>query len=88
MIQLNDIPILALFDTRASHSFISQRACENLALVPGQIENPLQISVPSGMAMITKRACMGQSLKIGGQEFWVDLFVIIMMEFDIILRMD
>lgn len=88
MIKLSNHPILALFDTGASHSFISTQACIELELETGRTEHALTISIPSGKTMTSRKICLNQELKIEDLSFRIDLYVIDMRDFDIILGMD
>ncbi|XP_057779640.1 uncharacterized protein LOC130998227 [Salvia miltiorrhiza] len=82
------MPIIALFDTGASHSFISHAACKRLELTPQLAETTLEVSTPGGGRLAAKDIISNLELNIGAETFKADLYVISMIEFDIILGMD
>ncbi|XP_057787140.1 uncharacterized protein LOC131004467 [Salvia miltiorrhiza] len=88
MIYINETPILALFDTGASHSFISKVACEKLSIVTEVPELALSVSIPTGNTVTILEVSKGQDVKIGDLIFKADLHVIDMKGIDVIFRMD
>ncbi|XP_057770641.1 uncharacterized protein LOC130990423 [Salvia miltiorrhiza] len=78
----------ALFDTGASHSFISHAACKRLELAPQLAEITLEVSTPGNGRLTAKDIISNLELNIGAETFKADLYVITMIEFDIILGMD
>lgn len=52
MISISNIPILALFDAGATHSFISAKTYQKLGLFGEDLENALEVSLPSGKALV------------------------------------
>ncbi|CAA0819171.1 Unknown protein, partial [Striga hermonthica] len=53
MIILNDIPIFALFDTGATHSFVSKRCIEIIGAKFINTVDPLEVSLASGRKIVT-----------------------------------
>ncbi|MEJ1821087.1 retroviral-like aspartic protease family protein [Escherichia coli] len=88
IIHMSDIPVFALFDTGASHSFVSRIACERLGLVPKKSQSTLEISIPSGEVLKAKEICQNQEVEICEQKVLVNLHVIGMEDFDVIFGMD
>ncbi|XP_057790849.1 uncharacterized protein LOC131007954 [Salvia miltiorrhiza] len=88
MINVFDVPVIALFDTGASHSFISHAACKRLELTPQLAETTLEVSTPGGGRLAAKDIISNLELNIGAETFKADLYVISMIEFDIIIGMD
>ncbi|XP_057779909.1 uncharacterized protein LOC130998510 [Salvia miltiorrhiza] len=88
MINVFDVPVIALFDVGASHSFISHAACKRLELTPQLAEITLDVSTPGGGRLAAKNVISNLELNIGAETFKADVYVIAMIEFDIILGMD
>ncbi|KAH6755078.1 hypothetical protein C2S53_018348 [Perilla frutescens var. hirtella] len=88
MINMVNIPVLALFNTGAIHSFVSEKASERLKLKQIDATNALEVSIPSGKTVLANRMCLNLELKINKKNFITDLYIIDMKDFDIILGMD
>ncbi|KAH6781905.1 hypothetical protein C2S51_007198, partial [Perilla frutescens var. frutescens] len=88
MITLLETPVLALFDTGVSHLFIAESVCKKLKIEPENAENALEISIPSGKKMMSRKVCSNLELNIEGESFKSNLYVIKIQDFDIILGMD
>ncbi|XP_057791109.1 uncharacterized protein LOC131008233 [Salvia miltiorrhiza] len=78
----------ALFDTGASHSFISHAACKRLELTPQLAETTLEVSTPGGGRLAAKDVILNLELNIGAETFKAKLYVITIIDFDMILGMD
>ena len=77
-----------LFDSGASHSFITASVVIELGLEVEALEEPLYVSYPVGIRARIRIICHGCELKISGILLTVDLRVMDMSEFDVILGMD
>ena len=77
-----------LFDSGASHSFISASVVLELGLEVETLEEPLYVSFPLGIRARIGRICRGCELEISGTLLTVDLRIMDMSEFDVILGMD
>ncbi|CAA0819684.1 Uncharacterized mitochondrial protein AtMg00860, partial [Striga hermonthica] len=88
MISLCDVPIFALFDTGATHSFVSGKCLEAIGVRGVSVVDPLEISLASGRKIVTSSLAEDLSMSIGGRTLEVDAFVIEMRDFDLILGMD
>ncbi|CAA0828924.1 Unknown protein, partial [Striga hermonthica] len=88
MISLCDVPIFALFDTGATHSFVSAKCLEAIGVRGVSAIDPLEISLASGRKIVTSSLAEDLSMSIGGRTLEVDAFVIEMRDFDLILGMD
>ena len=88
MISLCDIPVLALFDTGASHSFISRDVCKRLNLELELAGEALAVSIPSGQTLLADCVCKNLDLVVGEKNFTTDLYALEMRDFDIIFGMD
>ena len=73
-----------LFDTRATHSFIS----DSLGLKMEMVENMLIIESPMGVNSRVDRICKGCVITLAYIELQVDLRVLDMTGYDVILGMD
>ncbi|CAA0816886.1 Unknown protein, partial [Striga hermonthica] len=67
MIILNDIHIFALFDTGASHSFVSKRCIEAIGVQLLDTVDPLEVSLASGQKIVTSSKAENLRLNIGGR---------------------
>ncbi|CAA0837960.1 Unknown protein, partial [Striga hermonthica] len=88
MVVLNDIPVFALFDTGATHSFRSRRCLDAIGVHAVTAVDPLEVSLASGRKIVTSAKASDLSLSIGGRVLSTDAFVLEMRDFDLILRMD
>ncbi|CAA0832545.1 Unknown protein, partial [Striga hermonthica] len=88
MISLHGVPIFALFDTGATHSFISAKCLEAIRVRGVSAVDPLEISLASGRKIVTSSLAENLSMSIGGRTLEVDAFVIEMRDFDLIHGMD
>ncbi|CAA0810868.1 Unknown protein, partial [Striga hermonthica] len=88
MIILNDVPVYALFDTGATHSFISHRCLEAIGVHSLTTVDPLEVNLASGRKIVTDSRATDLSLSIGGRILTSDAYFIRMRDFDLILGMD
>ena len=77
-----------LFDSGASHSFITASVVIELGLEVETLEEPLYVSSPLGIRAKIWMICRGCELEISGTLLTVDLRIMDMSEFDVILGMD
>ena len=77
-----------LFDSGASHSFITASVVIELGLEVKTLEEPLYVSSPLGIRARIGMICRGYELEISGTLLTVDLRIMDMSEFDVILGMD
>jgi hypothetical protein len=87
MFLANSNPTTVLFDSGASHSFISSRfvATHNLPIVT--MNHTMLVSSPGG-EMKTRRMCPAVSVSIRGVDFLSNLIILGSLVIDIILGMD
>ncbi|CAA0840262.1 Unknown protein, partial [Striga hermonthica] len=88
MIILNDVLVYALFDTGATHSFISRRCLEAIGVRSTTAVDPLEVSLALGRKIVADARATDLSLSIGGRILFTDTYVIEMRDFDLILGMD
>jgi hypothetical protein len=84
---LNKFSALVLFDTRASHSFISRAFVVKNRLPMETIGMPLRVSSPGG-EMVVSAGCRHLTLEIGKFSFPTHLAILDSQGLDIILGMD
>ena len=77
-----------LFDTGATHSFISASCANALGLKSKRVENLLLIESPMGTNARVDRICKGCVITLADRAFNVDLRILDMTGYDVILGMD
>ena len=77
-----------LFDYGASHSFIAASCVKELGLEVETLEKSLHVTSPLGTRVRVDMICRGCELEISRILLSVDLWVMNMLEFDVILGMD
>ncbi|KAI0519672.1 hypothetical protein KFK09_007126 [Dendrobium nobile] len=80
-------PVKVLFDTGASHSFVSEEFVEFVGLSSSCMLKPLTVLMPNGNQLETNKRCHVE-LVIGDRNLGADLMVLPLTEFDVILGMD
>lgn len=80
--------VYALFDTGATHSFISARFIQLIGIKPRSLEISFSVSTTLRDAILSMLICMGCKIIIGGQDHLANLIVLTMYDFDVILGMD
>ncbi|CAA0824866.1 Unknown protein, partial [Striga hermonthica] len=88
MLMLNDIPVFALFDTGATHTFISRGCLDVIGVHVSTAVDPLEVSLASGRKIVTSAKATDLSLSIGGRILSTDAYVLEMRDFDLIIGMD
>jgi hypothetical protein len=87
MLLANLYPAIILFDSRASHSFISSKFVAKHNLPITNIKYTMLVSSPGG-EIKTKHICQAISIAIRGVDFLLNLIIIDSKGIDIILGMD
>ena len=77
-----------LFDTRATHSFISSAFIISLGLCTETMCGGLVVASPMGGEMVAREVCKSCVVRIASQELTANLVVLDMVGYDIILGMD
>ncbi|XP_071680330.1 uncharacterized protein [Lolium perenne] len=87
MFPLNSFTALVLFDTGASHSFISRAFVNKNGITSESIGKTIKVSSPGG-EMIVNTGCRDLTLEIGPYEFLTHLVILESQGLDVILGMD
>ena len=77
-----------LFDSSASHSFVTASSVDVLGLEVETLDEPLHVSSPLGIRVRIDRICQDCMLEISGILLVVDLRIMDISDFDVILGMD
>ena len=77
-----------LFDSSASHSFITASCVKELSLEVETLEKPLYVNSPLRTRVSIDLICRDCELEISEILLTIDLSVMDMLEFDVILGMD
>lgn len=88
MLAVSTIPALVLFDSGATHFFISKKFLAKSRNVCDKVDNALEVSIPSGKIVRTDRMAKDVSLEICSKNIRADLYLMDMRDFDVILGMD
>ncbi|XP_077232530.1 uncharacterized protein LOC143869855 [Tasmannia lanceolata] len=78
----------ALFDSGASHSFVSSAFATLHCLPTSPLDYDLCVSTPVGKDILTNRISKMCHVRIGNRELLVDLILLELSDFDVILGMD
>ncbi|CAA0814798.1 Unknown protein, partial [Striga hermonthica] len=82
MLSISNVPVFALCDTGATHSFISSRCLEALSISTVNSCDPLEVSLASGKIIISDSVVRNLPICIGGRVLEADVYVIEMRDFD------
>ncbi|CAA0811205.1 Uncharacterized mitochondrial protein AtMg00860, partial [Striga hermonthica] len=88
MLSISNVPVFALCDTGATHSFISSRCLEAFSTSTVNSYDPLEVSLASGKIIISDSMIPSLPVSIGGHILEASVYVIEMRDFDVILGMD
>ena len=84
----NSVPLLVLFDSGATHSFISSNAVTQIGHQLHKNPTNLLVSLPTGQAVECHVMFENCPLSINQEVFEADLIQLNLLEFDIVLGMD
>ncbi|XP_073033916.1 uncharacterized protein [Primulina eburnea] len=85
---VNEMLAYVLFDSGATHSFISKRFTKKLGLTPELLVEPFRVATPTSKTVETHRVHRKCKICIHEQLFQAELIQLNMVEFDVILGMD
>ena len=80
--------VLVLFDSGATHSFISNVCVGRLQLVTHDLGCELLVSTPSSGQVATSSVCVGCSMEVAGRRFNANLVCLPLEGLNVILGMD
>jgi len=80
--------VLVLFDSRATHSFVSKECVRRLGLVVRDLGCKLTISTPTSGQVSTNSVCAQCSIEVAGRRFKVNLNCLSLKGLDVTLGMD
>ena len=84
---VNSAPATVLFDSGATHSFVTQKFALKSGMTPTPLNNPMVVQTP-GAEMRAKIGCKGVGITINGVDFLADLIILKSQGLDVILGMD
>ncbi|XP_070036174.1 uncharacterized protein [Nicotiana tomentosiformis] len=77
-----------LFDQGSTYSYVSSYFASYLVVPRDSLSAPVYVSTPVGDAIVVDRVCRSCVVTIGSLETSVDLFLLDMVDFDVIFGMD
>ncbi|XP_027922628.1 uncharacterized protein LOC114180514 [Vigna unguiculata] len=80
--------VVVLYDSRVTHSFVSNECVRKLGLVMRELGCELIITTPTSGEVSTSFVCVGYPMEVAGNKFKVNLICLPMEGLDVILRMD
>jgi hypothetical protein len=87
MFSVNSTTAIVLFDSRASHSFLSTAHVENHNIPVAMLKSRMVVSSPRG-DMPARQVCPKVKIILSGAEFSANLIVLDSKSIDVILGMD
>ncbi|KAI4312644.1 hypothetical protein MLD38_037447 [Melastoma candidum] len=88
MILVNGWDAITLFDTGATHSFISQSFAEENGFMVDMGGSPMRVWLPNGESISMNSVCGNCEVTVNLLQSWVDLIVFEIKDYDVILGMD
>ena len=85
---INGIPLLVLFDSGATHSFISYTCVGKLKLYMSSLNKNLIVETPTSGFVLTSNVCLSSLVEISGRTFVVDLICLPLSQIDVFLGMN
>jgi len=77
-----------LYDSRATHSFVSNECVRRLGLVMQELGCKLMVTTPASGEVSTTSVCVGCPMEVAGHRFKVNLICLPMEGLNVILGMD
>ena len=72
----NGLPCKVLFDTGASHSFISRHFCMSRGITISEVKHSLSVGTPMGVSVELNEMVLGYEVRFLGRVFMLDLYVL------------
>ncbi|QHO00771.1 uncharacterized protein DS421_13g409240 [Arachis hypogaea] len=86
--EIGNKTLIALYDTKASHSFISFDKVEELGLRVSELAYNLHVHTPASKVVITRLGCQQVPFRIKNRQFIHDLICLSLTRLDLILDLD
>ena len=87
-LSVSDQEAYVLFDSRSTHTFVSNKFAKTLSVKSEKLDFELYVSTPAGNLMCACDVLRSCKVVIGGKIVFVDLIILDMCEFDVIFEMD
>ncbi|KAK1272714.1 hypothetical protein QJS04_geneDACA021439 [Acorus gramineus] len=87
-VQISQLPAYVLFDSEATHSFVSPAFARRTGVASAPLDAVLEVSLPVGDRILLSSVYRGCTVEIAEHEFPVELVELAMADFDAILGMD
>ncbi|XP_050915642.1 uncharacterized protein LOC127130717 [Lathyrus oleraceus] len=85
---INDIPLISIIDTGATHAFISLECAKILNLKLSSMVGSMVIDTPSNDSLNTSLVCLKYPLNIYGKSFAMNLVCLQLIQLDVILKIN
>jgi len=85
---INGIPLLVMFDSGATHSFISYSCVRKFKLPVSSLNRNLIVETPTSGSLLTSDVCLDCPVEISGRTVLIDLICLPLSQIDVILGMD
>ena len=79
--------LTVLFDSGATHSFISTRLVDQLCRPGSKLDRPMHIILPCGERVVSRRGIRALPLTVDGRKLHIDVIELEIDDFDLILGM-
>ena len=87
-ISITTFDAIALFDSGATHSFVSKEFAQKLGRGAVKLDQPFRTSLLSGEILLSDYWIQNVPVVICGRKLYVDLVAIKLQDYDVILGMD
>jgi hypothetical protein len=84
---VNSVPAKILFDSGASHSFVTENFMDKGRLKPSRRDRLMIVQIP-GSLVKTQLSCRNVPIELYGEKFQADLIVLGTKGLDVVLGMD
>ena len=79
---INGIPFIVLFDSDATHSFISHLCVRKFKLLVSSLNKNLIVETPTSGFVLTSNVCLDCPVEISGRTFLIDLICLFLLVFE------
>ena len=85
---ISQFPLVVLYDSDVTHSFISRVCVEKLILLVSSLKFDLIVDTPTSESVLTFDVCLQCLVLISDRQFLIYLVVLPLSQMDVILGMD